>query len=60
MSEEQIEQWKQKAGKWDKLCELVSKYYDTPNPNATRESDLMAIGEMASTAFGWLHLYESK
>lgn len=57
---EQIEQWKLKAEKWDKLDEQISKCYcnengeyDEDNPEF-EGADLLTIGEIAASSFGWI------
>jgi hypothetical protein len=56
---EQIEEFKSKAEKWDLLGEQISKYYtnsdgDFDEENPEEDGDLVAIGEVAAMAFGWL------
>jgi hypothetical protein len=58
---EQIEKWKSKAEKWDKLSEEIAKCYPTDYDNEGNElgteypdADLGTIGELAAIAFGWL------
>lgn len=51
--------WKEKADKWDALADKIADFYpgedgfgnETPPKN---EGDLMGIGEVAATAFGFL------
>ncbi len=55
---EQIEEWKTKSDKWDKLGANIAKCYvdengDDENPEIP-DADLVTIGEMAATAYGWL------
>jgi hypothetical protein len=57
-TKEQVEQWKAKAEKWDKLDEAISKFYcnadgeyDEEEPE--QKGDLCDIGEAAATAFGY-------
>lgn len=55
-TEHQINEWKEKAEKWDALAKRIElKYYDE-NGNERPEgySDLGDIGEEAAIAFGWL------
>lgn len=59
-TKEQIEEWKSKAAKWDKLGDEISKCYcnsegeyDEDNPEI-EDADLGTIGEMAASAYGWL------
>jgi hypothetical protein len=59
-TQEQIQEWKNKAEKWDKLEVEISKCYcnkdgeyDEDNPEY-EDADLCTIGEMAASAFGWL------
>jgi hypothetical protein len=59
-TKEQIEEWKSKATKWDKLGDEISKCYrnsegeyDEDNPEI-EDADLGTIGEMAASAYGWL------
>ena len=49
----------EKAEKWDELGEEISKFYlnedgeyDEDNPE--NEGDLVSIGEIAASAYGWL------
>ncbi len=60
MNEEEIKTLKAKAEKWDKLEAAVAKCYcnkegeyDEKNPE-TEGADLATIGELATSAFGWL------
>lgn len=58
-TKEQIEEWKEKAKKWDKLEEEVSKFYpdyDDENNELDPEydGDLGDIGEITAKHFGWL------
>lgn len=55
---EQIEEFKRKADKWDALDAKIKKCYcsvdggyDDPE---IEDADLGAIGELAASAFGWL------
>lgn len=57
---EQIEEWKSKAQNWDALGARIEKCYcnsegeyDEENPEE-EGADLITIGEMAATAYGWL------
>jgi hypothetical protein len=57
---EEIQEWKIKAEKWDMLETEISKCYcnsdgeyDEDNPEI-EDADLITIGEIAATAFGWL------
>lgn len=55
ISQKQIEEWKQKAEKWDKLDNDIAKFYpDESDGEAEKEGDLGDIGEVAARAFGWL------
>lgn len=58
-TQEQIQEWKKKAQKWDNLYKEVSKFYcnadgeyDEENPE--KEGDLCSIGEVAASYLGWL------
>ncbi len=60
IEEKELEQLKLKAKKWDNLGDEISKCYcnsdgdyDEYNP-IIEGADLLTIGEMAATAFGWL------
>ena len=56
-TQEQIEQWKAKAEKWDRLEKAIAKYYVDSEGNELSDSDggdLVDIGEQAAMAFGWL------
>lgn len=58
-TKEQIEAWKQKAEKWDKLEAEVLAYYETYDEEGNelepeKEGDLGDIGEVAARAFGFL------
>lgn len=53
------EQFKHKAEKWDELAIAIAKKYVDENGNELSEEeseniDLGTIGEIASSAFGWL------
>ncbi len=59
-TQEQIQEFKNKAEKWDKLEAEISKCYcnvdaeyDEDNPEI-EDADLCTIGEIAASAFGWL------
>lgn len=59
-TQEQIQEFKNKAEKWDKLETEISKCYcnvdgeyDEDNPEI-EDADLCTIGEIAASAFGWL------
>lgn len=59
-TENEINQWRIKAEKWDKLEVKISKCYnnakgeyDEKNPEF-EDADLCTIGEMAAQAFGWM------
>lgn len=58
-SKEEIEKLKIKADKWDALGKEIAKCYcnsegeyDEENPEI--DGDLVTIGEMSASAFGWL------
>jgi hypothetical protein len=56
-TEEQIEEWKRKAERWDALDEKISKFYFTEDGEEIMDGeggDLSDIGEAAATAFGYL------
>lgn len=53
----QIEEWKTKAEKWDKLGKKIQSMYVDENGNELAEDndfDLGTIGEAAAMAYGWL------
>jgi hypothetical protein len=51
----EIEEWKKKAEKWDKLGEKIAKYYEGENGEEPEEAgDLCDIGEQACIAYGWM------
>jgi hypothetical protein len=59
-TQEQIQEWKTKAEKWDDLEDKIAKCYcnadgeyDEDNPEI-EDADLCTIGEIAATACGWL------
>ncbi len=59
-TEIEINEWKEKSDKWDKLGAEIAKCYeneegeyDEDNPEI-EGADLGTIGEMAAMAFGWL------
>ncbi|MBO6184223.1 MAG: hypothetical protein J6O88_05935 [Chryseobacterium sp.] len=50
-----VNTWKLKAEKWDKLDEEIGKYYDNvPESSSEEEGDLLDIGEAAARAFKYL------
>lgn len=54
---DQIEVWKQKAEKWDKLGKEIAAFYLDENGNELEEGgggDLADIGEVAAISYGWL------
>lgn len=59
-SKEQIEEWKLKAEKWDKLDESIGKCYPDYDEEGNEiqteieDVDLGTIGEIAAKAFGYL------
>lgn len=65
-TQEQIEQWKRKAEKWDALSEKIGRCYkpetkedlDVVDPNGevdwVDDADLATVGEFAAIAFGYL------
>lgn len=59
-SQEQIEEWKLKAEKWDKLDEAIGKCYPDYDEEGNEiqteieDADLGTIGEIAAKAFGYL------
>jgi hypothetical protein len=55
----QINKWRTKAEKWDKLEKEIAKFYTNSNGEADEENpendgDLADLGEIAASAFGWL------
>lgn len=55
----QIADWKTKAEKWEALGKQIEKFYcnsegDYDEENPEEEGDLIAIGEVAACAYGWL------
>jgi hypothetical protein len=50
----QIEEFKSKAEKWDKLDAEISECYSDENLSEESETDLGSIGEIAAMAFGYL------
>lgn len=56
-TKEQIEAWKAKAEKWDKLDAEIAKFYVDENeevwPDGEEPGDLVDIGEAAARAFGY-------
>lgn len=59
MNKEELEKIKAKSQKWDELGDEISKLYcnsdgeyDEENPEM--EGDLLTIGELAASAYGWL------
>lgn len=64
-SKKQIEEIAEKAAKWDALGEKIAKCYADYDNNGNEllteyeeefgsEPDLITIGEMAASAYGWL------
>ena len=62
MTEEELNVLKRKAQKWDELGEKIARCYP-PEPGDEIEgdetdyiddADLITIGEMAASAYGWL------
>ncbi len=56
-TEEQINEFKEKAAKWDALGAKIERCYVDEEGNEVPESDdidLGTIGELAAAAFGWL------
>lgn len=59
-TQEQIELWKTKAEKWDKLDSQISKCYCNKEGEYDEDdtdiegADLCTVGEIAAAAFGWL------
>ena len=59
-TEEQINKWKAKAEQWDKLGAKIADCYVKEDENGEyienddEDCDLMTIGVIAATAFGWL------
>ncbi len=50
----EVEEWKLKAEKWDKLDEEIGKYYNDQESSSEEEGDLLDIGEAAAKAFKYL------
>lgn len=54
----QIEEWKEKAEKWDALDNEIGKYYTCEDEDNEEDYDdegsLLDIGETAAIAFGYL------
>lgn len=46
----EVEDWREKAMKWDALEEKISKFYEED-----AEGDLTDIGEVAASAFGFMN-----
>ena len=59
-TEQQIQEFKRKADKWDALEEKIAACYGKENEEGEWEEneddniDLYTIGEISATAFGWL------
>ena len=57
-TEQQINEWKAKAEKWDALEKQIAKFYAEPEEEdydaELDESGLIGIGETAAAAFGFL------
>ena len=53
-TEEEIEQMRIKAEKWDVLEAKIAKFYEDENGEVEDEGDLISIGEVAASAFGFL------
>jgi hypothetical protein len=58
-TQKQIKQWKDKAARWDKLDDEVSKFYcnaqgEVDEDNPERKGDLGDIGEVAARALNWI------
>lgn len=56
-TEQQIQEWKSKAEKWDALETKIASYYYDENDNDLefgQGGDLCDIGEVAAMAFGFL------
>lgn len=53
MNPKEVDEWKSKAEKWDKLDEEIGKYYDDQK-SSSEEGDLLDIGEAAAKAFKYL------
>jgi len=59
-TEQQINEWKTKAEKWDALEQRIAKYYPDEddykelNDTEDAEGDLCDIGEIAAIAFGFM------
>lgn len=59
MSDEELKEMAEKANSWDRLEKQIEKFYlnsdgeyDEDNPE--EEGDLLAIGELAARAFGFM------
>lgn len=57
-TEEQIQEWKEKAEKWNKLDAQIAACYVDENGDELQDedggADLGTIGELAAMAFGFL------
>lgn len=55
----QINQWKEKAEKWDALDKKIGNFYTDEKGEYNEDSpqddgNLLDIGEIAAIAFGWM------
>ena len=55
-TEEEIEQMRIKAEKWDVLEAKIAKFYEDENGEVEDEGDLISIGEVAASAFGFIEM----
>ena len=54
-TEQQINEWKSKAEKWDALEDKIASFYVDENGDELEDGgDLCDIGEVAAAAFGFL------
>jgi hypothetical protein len=58
-TQEQIQEWKRKAEKWDELDKEIETVYCDENGEIRNDDDdsggdIITIGEMAAQAFGWM------
>lgn len=53
-TQEQIEEFKAKADKWDALDEKIGEVYFQDEEDEDGGADLAHVGELAAQAFGYL------
>lgn len=51
---EEVNNYQEKAESWDKLGGRIEAFYEQPDEKSEEEGGLIAIGEMAAEAFGYL------